>query len=312
MERFEPKRKKLKAVCDELFEELYAAFLAGRRRNATMRHDKTYLLGTLPRHFGRLAIDSIDEDYWESWIVKHGHKRKLFDIAKYLNKVATFAHRRGYIERKPEFINPDTHNKIGLLISEAQFSALYSLAYTQLKCKFLLGYECGLRTAECLGIKWSWLEFSSPTRAYLTLPRSFVKAGARTILLTERASKALYDLKHPGEYVFPNRDGNATSQKQLGRDIERIIAFIRETDPTFPRITFYDFRHTFLNNAIIGRGLPTRTVADYAGTSQAVLERNYLQPSAKSTEIVALTISQGGKYDSVDERKELVHSTGCM
>lgn len=295
-----PKRSRstVAEVCSVLMPVLEKEYKNGDRRFKTFDHDRTYLK-VINDLFGSVFIDEIDEEYWDTWVRETGRNlnRTLFDVAKYLSKVLTFAYRNRLIDRKPMIRNPDQHKRIGRVLDEREIEELYKAASDDMKLQIVLAYECGMRTGEIRGLRWDFLEFDGE-ETICTLPAWFVKANARSIRLSENASHLLRLRRKAVDtelvFVFPSEKNE--SRCMTGVYQNRLWRRVTEA-AGLGKVRFYDLRHTFYNRTLLELGLPVQLVSGYGGTSIKTLQKSYLQPSAERTKSVASAVQIKVKKD---------------
>jgi integrase len=273
-------------VCRELKAYLRKEVEAEDRRPRTWEQDQTYL-ELLRRYFGHVRISEIDEDWWDTWVQFEGRRknRTLFDVAKYLSKVLTFAHRKKYITRKPTIRNPDAkHKKVDRILSRDALKELREAADPVSALYLVLCYECGLRTSEARCMRWDWLD-ESDEGLVLTLPESFVKANPRSLVVSDTAAKLLRyrraDSRSP--WVFPGVTGTKPeTMVQACRRFKKLTARVGVKG-----VTLYSLRHAFFTRCLLELSLPIQAVSEYGGTSIKTLQKHYLHGSAQRTAHIA-------------------------
>jgi integrase len=281
----------------------------GDRTEKTLEHDRTYLK-LLKEWFGDMYLDEIDEDWWTDWVTNVGRKkgRTLFDVAKYLSKALTFAHRKKWIMRKPKIRNPDKKKRLGdpHIYAQAEILAIAEHADLEMKTQLSLGLLCGNRTKEVRTLELSMIEFKDHEGemvAVITFPVD--KAGAhrgegRQFMAAPRVAALLKDWLrtrpvHSFRYVFPmitdpNRPQTSVYQNRKWRKLCR-KAGIKG------RGWFYDLRHTFYTTALLDAREPVQHVSEFGGTSIRTLQKRYLQSGAEKT----ASVSQAVKFDLGEE-----------
>ena len=289
------KRKTVNLILDELRDALEEEFRNGDRRARTWGKDQD-LFKVIRRHFGDVYVDEIDEDFWEDWVRSRGRRlgRTLFDIAKYLSKTLTFAYRRRLIARKPFIRNPDKAKKSGTVLTDQQIAKIVAKADATLILQITLAYECGLRTGEIRGIQHDMLRVGADG-VTCVLPDWYVKANARSILLSPRAAELLAaHPRHGSKFVFPAPHDEARCESAVHHSRRWRRALGKAGLPA--TIKFYDLRRSFYNKTILEMGLPIQLVSEYGGTSIRTLQKAYLQGSAERTAAIsrAIRIKLGG------------------
>lgn len=288
------RRRTIGAICEELEPVLKQEFENGDRRLKTWDHDQTYLPITQDL-FGDTFADEIDEEWFDDWVRTKGRRmnRTLFDIAKYLSKVLTFAHRRKYISRKPVIKNPDKASKKGRILTDEEVRAILDHADETLLLQIVLGYECGMRTGEVRGLRWDMLQQDAEA-VVVVLPEWFVKANARSIQLSPLAGKLITErrIKTEGRgspFVFPAPKSPMTKYESAKVQNKRWRDAVEAAKLT-GKVWFYHLRHTFYNRTLLELGLPVQQVSEYGGTSIRTLQKAYLKGDAKRTSVVSKAI----------------------
>jgi integrase len=297
------RRQKVSAVCDELLE-----FLKSQAKNPDDRRSATWIkdqrmVRVISDLFGDLFVDDIDEDWWANWVAFEGRALgiQLFDHAKYLSKVLTFAHRRKYIQRKPKIENPDPEKpKAKKSITDEEIGKVVALAVSRgavdLELQAVLGYENGFRPGEIRCLQWSMVSFPSKGAAIVDLPYWFVKSNARVIQVSDRAALLLSKLRNSkSPYVFPNPE-NLSRPVSRSSQARRWRRACKSAGVKAGRVV-YSMRHGFYNKTLLELDLPIQKVSAFGGTSIRTLQKAYLERSPDRTKEVgkAIQIGTGGK-----------------
>lgn len=299
------RKKTISTIVDELDEELELEFKNGDRRAKTRAHDKDYL-PLIKKLFGEHTPDQVDEEFWQDWIRHTGKRMRretFFDLAKYLSKTLTFAYRKKYIVRKPQIRNPDKPKRTGRVYADDEVASIVSHADEALLLQIALGYECGLRVTEVRAMEKSMILDWEEGCAVVSLPEWFVKANARTIRLSPRASqllKAWIEKDQTGSrFVFPSKERpleRAETEVYQNRRWRKAVQAanatrIKEGKPAITgRIWFRYLRQSFYDKAILQLGLPIQQVGAYGGTSIRTLQKHYLIPDHRRTAIVSTAV----------------------
>lgn len=285
----------IRELCEELAVVLVEQNRNGKRSAKTVENDHVNL-PLIARLFGDMRPEELDEDFWEDWARTEGEAldRTLFDIAKYLSKVLTYAHRKKHITRKPAIKNPDADKKEPERRRRAyttdELRAMCAVADPKTLAQLALGYECGLRPDEIRCMRRDWLDFKSPENATLDLPVGFVKANARTIQLAPHAALCVWAVIEKGPaspFVFPSpTEPERLPESKLYQN-KRWRRVVRASKIRPANAWFRYLRHTFANTALLDLELPSLVVAQYMGTSEKMLRKHYLLPDPKRTASVA-------------------------
>ena len=296
------RRMRIKEICSVLEEFLKSEAEHGDRRVITSKKDPR-MLRVIATLFGDLFADDLDEDWWANWVTFEGRKLgiQLFDHAKYLSKVLTFAHRRKYISRKPQIKNPDAGRKAEPpTMGDAEIAALVDYAVkakdVALELKAALGYENGFRPGEIEGLRFDMVTFDGMS-AIVDLPRWFVKANARIIKVSDRAAKLLRRMEalKTSPYVFPSPlDPSKPMSRKTHAKRWRIACKAAKVPPG--RVV-KSMRRGFYNRTLLELGLTVQSVALFGGTSIKTLQDKYLNRAPELTESVgqAIQIRTSGK-----------------
>jgi integrase len=304
------RRPRFSAVCEELLSAMKQELENGDRAVDTHGKDRTYI-PLVSKLFGDCMVDELDEVFWEDWVRTTGKKmdRTLFDIAKYLSKVLTYAWRRGYINRKPRIVNPDSQEKTAKVPTSDQIAAVLAQCDLPLLCQTYLGGENGMRTHEVRGLRWDQHVIFAEDEAgkEITVIRFGVdKAGkrkgqGREFQVSQNASqllRRLYARRNPeSPYVFPMPTNPLRPQTKVhqNRKWRRAVkaAGIRGS------LWFYWLRHYFYTTTLLELGLPIQQVSEFGGTSIRTLQKRYLHSNAKRTRAVGAAIDFGTWEKSV-------------
>ncbi len=247
------------------------------------------------KHLGDRMIGDIDEDFLTEWFRTEGHgiRKTLFDVAKHLSMLLSFAHRRGYIMRKPKVKNPDRKKKTGTTYTGEQVRRLVTVADRRTMLQVVLAYECGMRPGEVRGLEWDMVEVVESGAIRITLPDWFVKANPRAIQVSPYAAELLSSHPRVSRFVFPSpQDPGKPENRKYQNKRWRMIRL--KAGITHGR--FMDLRHSFYTKTLLELGMPIQTVSEYGGTSIRTLQKVYLHGSAERTAQVAAAVKIfGGK-----------------
>lgn len=290
------RRVRIAEAVEDLRGQLEKEFLAGRRRRRTWDHDRTYL-PIITKLFGSFYADEIDESSWNTWALEFKGRRDLFDIAKYLSKVLTFAYARRAIPHKPRIRAPKSAERKIEIYSDADIRTFAENATPDLRDLIILAVECGLRPHENRELRWEWITFRDGV-AVISLPASFTKtARGRSLEAGPNASQVLLRRfeKRSGLWVFPAPTDlrRPISDVQLSKLWRRMLkkAGLR------PGPKFHFLRHTFYTRALLDAQVPVQLVSEYGGTSIVTLQKHYLRGDSRRTAVVsrAVNIDLGDK-----------------
>lgn len=159
--------------------------------------------------------------------------------------------------------------------SKASLKAILEGAPAELKLKVLFAALTGLRASEQWGLKWADLDLEVGTvhvrrriDSYGNEGATKSKAGVRDVPLSAALIRLLKEhklaskFKGPGDFVFPNAEGNHTSHDNL---IKRQYKPLLEAAGVLG-INWHSLRH-FAVSTWIEQGFLPKTVQTYAGHS---------------------------------------------
>ncbi len=296
-------------VLDELLVALDHDFEIGERRLRTHENDHVSI-PLLKRHFGKLYLDELDEDWWDTWARQYQRqvlkvkmkgedpgRTTLFDVAKYLSKLCTFAVRKKYITRRPRFRNPDPAQAQTKphVFSDEELEKIRKNMPARVLLAFVLGQECCFRISEAMCLEWTMVRFEPDEKgnevAIINLPASLVKTGSTTgegreVEVSDLACKLLREAhaKNAGAspFVFPSpSDPNEPrSRMSMWRAWTKAkkLAGITEKGRWF-----HHLRATFYTKKLLDERIDIASVSEYGGTSISTLQKRYLQADAKRT-----------------------------
>lgn len=225
------------------------------------------------RHASALTLEDVDD--FRVWFYGQTTRRKgppsTATVNRYvmmLKRVLNHAVKRRTIERSPLFglDDEDEDNAREVVIEEDQLAELlHALDGPMMRALVLLAYDSGMRRAELLACRWSWLDVDA---GQVHVPAAIAKNGeARVTDLSVRAWEALEELTRHlrSDLVFPNP---ATGEAYGGRWIhERFVRAVESSgvigrDGTPPRL--HDLRRSFITLAG-RRGIPETVIMAKSG-----------------------------------------------
>lgn len=173
--------------------------------------------------------------------------------------------------------------------SEEEFQAILSHVPEELKTIVFIARKTGLRRANVLGMKWSWVNVIQKT---ITIPRGSHKNRKPHVVKMSKSVFALFrDMKIEGDLVFPptGKFKKLAWQTWVEYVSEEFKKACRLRDR--PDFTFHGLRHDFCSQLIM-RGVPLYTVSKMVGHRSIRTTERY---SHLSPEAVA------DKFDILDE-----------
>lgn len=296
-----PGRKRTVAeVADELFRVLALEAQTvenGRvlRRKRTHDKDKS-MMPVIKDLFGNVRVEDIDETWWKAWRRKEGRtlERTLFDVAKYLSKVMTFALEQKYIQRQVRIEIPDTATGKQTIYTDEQVALFYRHACPTLRDLITIEATCGTRVDEARCLRWEWIDLQRGGGVVVNLPAEFTKTGkARSFKLGPQAEDVIrrrHKARVPGSpWVFPGvkKPEDVLTDVQVSRLWRRMLK--RAGIAPGPKLRW--LRHTFYNKALLDARMPVTHVSQYGGTSIATLQKNYLKNDAERTKHVGEAVT---------------------
>lgn len=290
--------QRIDQAVDLLSLDLEQEYINGDRKRKTWESDKVYLK-QLKDLFGGVYIDEIDETWWDNWVRSEGRqlKRTLFDLAKYLSKLLTFAWANKWITRKPKIKNPDKKKRLGdpHIYTQAEISKIAGACDLEMQTQLALASNCGNRTGEVRTLEWSMIEWVTQLDdqlAVITFPID--KAGAhrgegRQFMTNAFVAGYLWKWKEAqkvkSRFVFPMATDPSRPQTAVYQNRKWRKAV---TDSKVKgRAWFYDLRHTFYTTALLDAREPVQHVSEFGGTSIRTLQKRYLKSDATKTKSVS-------------------------
>lgn len=290
-----------------------------QRSAKTFEKDRTFLTRVIPDLFGNQDPSSIDEEWWRTWEqanrgkvknYKTGQPRKMAEIAKYLSKVLSYAHRKHHIQRLPKlFRGVQTKYKIKAAVYEDDV-VLEFLEHAEPILYDLVAIEGEnpFRPGEVSGLCWSWIEFDEELdgtpSAIVTLPATTTKtrderrfplsANAAAILSRRFAER---DTQSPYVFPAPKDPQRPMSNKHRADLWKRMLvrvnaARVKAGKTPYPgTLKFHWLRHSLYTKLIIDKGENLMKVSKAGGTSLATLHRHYVEGDVKRLSSVTKAVS---------------------
>ena len=283
----------------ETFETAWTEFLSDKAkgvkttpaRTRTLREyiqfgDRFYLPA-----FKDLRLSQIDEQAWGELVDKVRKERPgiLFDnMRKYLMGFLSWSYRKGKIRLKPELFDPDRAKREERLkdgpgkaytieeLSEMRVAAMMT-GSDSFYLFVLMAQYMGMRPSEITQLKLDRIDL---TENVIRLRRSDTKTKQGRVVpihpmvmfWLQRQIKAA----EGSSFLFPNRVDHKRPMDPTG--FKKPWAAVLERCPAIcGRI--YDFRHTFITNAIKA-GMNPAAVGLMTGTSLKMIEQRYLHLTA--------------------------------
>jgi integrase len=236
-------------------------------------------------YFNDKKLSQITEDEWVlfvAWVKTQKPDMHFDNVRKYLMGFLSWAYRKGKIRKKPELVDPDIERKEnreedgpGLAYSTRQLEIMRELAQSQSPQFFLFMLMCqymGMRPGEITQLKRDRVDLSGRV---IRLRKADTKtATARVVPIHPQV---LLRLEHQlsraegSPYVFPNRIDSQRPMDPTGfKNAWKEVTAHPEIEGRI-----YDFRHTFITNAI-AQGMNPAAVAKITGTSLRMIEKRYL------------------------------------
>lgn len=283
---------------DLLLADLEQEFINGDRKRNTWESDKVYLK-QIKNLFGEMYLEEMNEDWWDDWVRLDGRKlkRTLFDLAKKLSKLLTFAWKKKWIARKPKIRNPDKKKRLGSprIFTADEIKDISKHCDLEMKTQLALASNCGNRTGEVRTLEWSMIEFTKDVAivtfqvdkagAHLGEGRQFMANAfvTRMLLKWRKAQKV------KSRYVFPSQSDPNLPQKKVyqNRKWRKAVKAAGITG----RAWFYDLRHTFYTTALLDKREPVQHVSEFGGTSIRTLQKRYLKSDAVKTASVSKAVA---------------------
>ena len=186
-----------------------------------------------------------------------------------LKRMLNYAARSQVIKHNPVghvrlMRRPNTRD---VVLTQAEFEAVYAAAEEPLKPILLVGYETGMRLDEVLGLKWSRVDLK--TGQFRLLAEDLKEKKARIVVLTGRIVEALKALPR-------SLDGHVFINPETGtrwKDIRKIWRRALNGAGIEKDVHFHDLRRSFATNAR-RRGIPESVVMQMTGhRTRSVFDR---------------------------------------
>jgi integrase len=209
------------------------------------------------------------------------------------------AERRGLINTNPvrkldKGERPKLAGAEKRILSEEEIVRLLETAGTSrtLHALISVGIFAGLRFGECLGLRWSDIDFGGgfiQVRRQLGRDRRLVDvksdAGRRDVVLMPQLARVLRDhrmaslYKAEADLVFPAPGGQGRDHRSTGRAVERAVKRAGLGDG----VSFHGFRHGFASMLIVELRLDPVNVARQLGHADpAITLKVYAHEFAKA------------------------------
>lgn len=293
--------QRVSEAVDRLLIELEQELFNGDRKPKTWEQDKVYFK-MIKSLFGDLYLDEIDETWWDNWVRTEGRRlnRTLFDLAKKLSKLLTYAWMNKWIMRKPKIRNPDQKKRLGTphIYSQDEIQRIAEKCDLELQTQLALASNCGNRTGEVRTLEWSMIEWKTVNKkrvAIVTFPID--KAGARrgegrqfmtNPFVSEYLSRWKQQQAVKSRFVFPRPTDPNKPQTEVYQNRKWRKAV--KASGIKGRAWFYDLRHTFYTTALLDAREPVQHVSEYGGTSIRTLQKRYLKSDATKTASVSKAV----------------------
>jgi integrase len=178
----------------------------------------------------------------------------------------------------------------------------YPLVYTM--------FFTGMRTGEAMGLRWGAVDLRRADKAEVRIRVSRTlgednapktKKSTRTILLRPEVVAVLRDA-HPlhvtaETFVFATQVGTPLDEERF---VEKHWHRALRKTGVRPR-KFYATRHTFISLAVAQPGINLKWLADYCGTSVAMIEEHYAGRLNHAAQIAQLALLSG--HNPATERR---------
>lgn len=276
--------------CD--FAPDFLEYLLKTQLRPRTKEQATIYITLLIKEIGHKSLRDLNEGFVDEWLAEfrlRSERTTFGDYIKYLSKALRHAHRKGFIERMPEFTNPDPPKKAGRVYSREEVAALMEHADPRLELQLRLCLQSFMRLREMLFLTWERIDLD---KGLIRLGADDVKTGSKTgegrefyvnaeiVALLRRRKKLL------SPYVFPSpkdRQRPTWSNKTAWIKAKRLAGITG-------RARWHDLRHTALSWALTESKQNPLMVSHYAGVSLRTIQRVYLKVTPKHTQEVAQCI----------------------
>lgn len=275
---------KITALPGQLMNDVYLEWLATKatKSEATIARYEfawKHLGPTLRFH----RPEQVTAEWWEKYVVSRrgqNPKVKLFAERKTIKGILLFAHRRGYIEKIPYFLDPDPKTKIGKVFTDEEIKKLLDKAGKPLRLQILMALTMGMRSGEILNLSIDRIDLE---KKIIILREEDTKTRqARQFAISGVALEALKEWIVPGyKFLFSTMDSSpmSASWKQILWKRCKTLSGVSGR--------FHDLRHTFLTRAFKTPGANAALICWYAGLSLEVAQRVYLHFDVEDTRAIA-------------------------
>jgi integrase len=208
------------------------------------------------------------------------------NVRKYLMGFFSWAYRKGKIRRKPDLVDPDIDRKEqreedgpGLAYTPRQLQIMREFADKRTPQFRLFVYMCqymGMRPGEITQLQRDRIDLED---GVIRLRKADTKTATARVVpihaIVRPMLEGQLDAAQGSPFVFPNRVDMSRPMDPTG--FRNHWNELLENPEIEGRV--YDFRHTFITNAI-NQGMNPAAVAKITGTSLAMIMKRYLHFTA--------------------------------
>lgn len=252
-------------------------------RPRTLEQADIYL-GELIEEVGYQDIRAINEGFVDEWLADFRSRKDratFADYVKYLSKTLRHAHRKGLIDRLPQFRNPDPKKRAGRVYSHEEAWLLLQASDLKMEAQLRLCLQGFMRLREMLFLTWDRINLET---GLVRLGADDVKTGSKTgegrdFYVNDATLVCLSLLPRRGAYVFPSPSDPAKPQwsnKTAWRSLKRKVG-VRG------KASWHSLRHTALTWALVEMKMNPLLVSKFAGVSIRTIERVYLHIRPEDT-----------------------------
>jgi len=272
---------------------------AARRISARTLEINTTNSGHVVHHFGHLKPKQVTEELWEDFHIKihaevmEKHSKqlesgemteeqvmqkfpKLFCIRKELVAIMNLGHRLGIVREIPRFRNPDSPSIMHVYIEKRIILQLIRACRGLTKLLAFLMDQMGLRPDEALSILKSSVDFERKL-IFIKGKRGRGWNKDRELPVEDYILDEIKKyMDTEGPWLFPSR---LDPEKRMAKG-GYIDAWRNACRRVGVSVTIYSLRHTFITDRV-NADINSFKLADYSGTSAAMLEKRYYKRSVE-------------------------------
>lgn len=273
------------------------AELARPTRESTKKCKEYQVRRYLVPILGNIPLDKLGNADWNALVKMTREDPKTWNITRYFNPrkvlcmIMNAAKKRGLIEQKPEFDNPDERKNVGrVLTDQEKWWILRHTTYKLFRLFFYTAFKTGCRPREILRWRRDMLRVEENGRLWVDIPAEIVKTGrARQMPVDQKVAKHI--IRHLKEnpnakFVFENRIHPGKPQLSYHGAWRTACDKVKRKHPEFKHAVLYDARRTKITNALL-KGENPVFIGQLLDTSAMQINNTYAKRDAKKLEELA-------------------------